>query len=207
MEIEKLSTAELETLLASRKAKENEERNAQREAYERMKGDAVYGLTNIAKDIHQQMKDFKKDAFETMQTLYSCLQEYSERHAESKGNFRLEVGDFRVNYRRQGKATFDERADQAEKHIIDFVNSKFANDEDTKDLIMSLLERKKGDLDVNLIQKLYAMEDRFNDPNWKKGIELLKESYQYSHSKDYITFEERDANNEWKTINLQFSNI
>ena len=142
-----------------------------------------------------------------MQTMYQLLQEYSSRHADGKGNFRIEVDNLRISYKRQGKPTFDEKADQAEKHIIDFVNTKFANDPDTKDLIMSLLERKKGDLDINLIQKLYAMEDRFTDESWKKGIELLKESYHYSHSKDYIGFEERDAKGEWQTINLQFSSL
>jgi len=84
---------------------------------------------------------------------------------------------------------------------------KFENDVDTKDLVMSLLERKKGELDINLVQKLYAMEDRFQDENWKRGIELLKESYSFSHSKDYIGFEVKNDKGEWLPINLQFSNI
>ena len=72
---------------------------------------------------------------------------------------------------------------------------------------MSLLERKKGELDIQLVQKLYAMENRFQDENWKRGIELLKESFQSSHSKDYINFEQRNASGEWQNINLQFSNL
>lgn len=183
------------------------EAEKQLKAYESLKTDGVITLCNIAKGINSDLKDFKIQAFEVMTTLYEMLKEYSSRHADGKGNFKLEVENFRVTYRRQGKPTFDERADQAEKHIIDFVNNKFANDEDTKDLIMSLLERKKGDLDINLIQKLYAMENRFADDNWKKGIALLKESYKYSHSKDYISFEERNEKGEWQNINLQFSNI
>jgi transposase InsO family protein len=67
--------------------------------------------------------------------------------------------------------------------------------------------RKKGELDINLVQKLYAMEDRFQDENWKRGIELLKESYSFSHSKDYIGFEVKNDKGEWLPINLQFSNI
>ena len=50
------------------------------------------------------------------------------------------------------------------------------------------------------------MEDRFQDLNWKRGIELLKESYSRSHSKDYIGFEQK-SEGEWLLINLQFSNI
>lgn len=190
-----------------RQEEKQKQADEQRKAYEGLKIDTVNTLCDIAKDLHSQLADFKTTTFEAMQTMYAMLQDYSSRHADGKGSFKLEHGNYRVSYKRQGKATFDERADQAEKHIIDFVNGKFADDLDTKDLIMSLLERKKGDLDVNLIQKLYAMENRFNDENWKKGIALLKESYQYNHSKDYVRFEERNDKGEWININLQFSNV
>ncbi|SIT25475.1 Protein of unknown function [Chryseobacterium ureilyticum] len=70
---------------------------------------------------------------------------------------------------------------------------------------MSLLERKKGSLDILLVQKLYSMEDRFEDQNWKEGIRLLKESYSYNLSKDYVSFYKRDENNVWELINLNFS--
>lgn len=207
MNIENLTEEQLEQALASKRKKAREEKESQRRSYEEMKADAVISLTCIAKNLSNELAEFKKLSFDTMATIYQLLQEYSSRHADGKGNFRIEVGNFRVSYKRQGKPTFDEKADQAEKHIIDFVNTKFAKDPDTKDLIMSLLERKKGDLDINLIQKLYAMEDRFADENWKKGIELLKESYHFSHSKDYIGFEERNDKGEWATINLQFSSL
>lgn len=207
IDLTKLDDASLAAEFKRRELEKQRKADEQRQAYEEMKTDTVISLCTIAKSFSEDLKNFKSNAFESMQTMYAMLQEYSSRHADGKGNFRLEVGDFRVSYRRQGRATFDEKADQAERHIIDFVNNKFSEDEDTKDLIMSLLERKKGELDVNLIQKLYAMESRFDDEHWRKGIALLKESYQYSHSKDYILFEERNANGDWQTINLQFSNL
>ncbi len=203
----KLSVAELEAALAEAKKIEQEEKRQQREAYESMRNDTIAKLCTRAIRINKILSAFKKTAFSDMQVLYTMLQEYSSRHADGKGNFRIESGDFRLSYKRQGKPTFDERSNQAEKHIIEFVNSKFNDDRDTRDLIMSLLERKKGELDISLVQKLYAMEDRFTDENWKRGIELLKESYHYSHSKDYVGFEARDENGEWKPINLQFSNL
>ncbi|MEB3799833.1 DUF3164 family protein [Flavobacterium columnare] len=201
------TVAQLKAKLAEAEAKEREEKQQKRQVYEDLKNEAIEELCDTAIELNEYLKDFKNTAFESMQTLYAMLQEYSSRHADGKGNFRIEYGNKRVSYKRQGKATFDERSHQAEKHIIDFVNAKFENDVDTKDLVMSLLERKKGELDINLVQKLYAMEDRFQDENWKRGIELLKESYSYSHSKDYISFEVRNDKGEWLPINLQFSNI
>ena len=207
IDLTQLSDEQFEAEMKRREQEKQKKANEQREAYDALKTETVVTLSDIAKAFSKDLKEFKTNSFEAMQTMYAMLQEYSSRYADGKGNFRLEVGDYRVSYRRQGRATFDEKAYQAEKHIIDFINSKFSNEKDTKDFIMAMLERKKGELDINLIQKLYAMEDRFDDENWKKGISLLKESYQYSHSKDYILFEERNANGDWQNINLQFSNL
>lgn len=201
------TVAELKEKLAKAEAAEFAEKEKKRLAYEDLKSQVVKELCTQAITLNEQLKKFKSSAFDNMQTLYVMLQEYSARHADGKGNFKIEQENYRVSYKRQGKATFDERSHQAERHIIDFVNAKFENDVDTKDLVMSLLERKKGELDINLVQKLYAMEGRFQDENWKRGIELLKESYSYSHSKDYIAFETRNHKGEWVNVNLQFSNV
>ena len=203
----KMTVAELEAQLVEARQQENAEKALQKQGYEDLKNGVILNLCQQAITLNTELKLFKTDAFESMAAVYECLQEYSNRHADGKGNFRIECEDFRINYKRQNKATFDERSHQAEMHIIDFVNTKFESDVDTRDLIMSLLERKKGELDIQLVQKLYAMENRFQDENWKRGIELLKESYQSSHSKDYIGFEQRDSKGEWNNINLQFSNI
>lgn len=207
IDLSQLSPEELQAELDRRNADIIAGKQRQRKAYEDLKEQTIISLCTGAITINETLKAFKLKAFEDMQTIYEMLKEYSSRHADGKGNFRIEHGNYRVSYKRQGKPTFDERSHQAEKHIIDFVNSKFENDVDTKDLVMSLLERKKGELDINLVQKLYAMEDRFQDENWKRGIELLKESYSFSHSKDYIGFEVKNDKGEWLPINLQFSNI
>lgn len=206
-DLSQISEQELEQLLAQKREASRLLKEKQRQDYEALKNQTITELCQGAIEYSEALKVFKVKSFESMQALYAMLQEYSKRHTDGKGNFTIEYNNFKIRYKRQGKVTFDERSHQAEKHIIDFVNSKFDNDPDTRDLIMSLLERKKGELEINLVQKLYSMEDRFDNENWKLGISLLKESYSYSHSKDYIGFEFRNANNAWETINLQFSSI
>lgn len=207
VDLSQMSDAEFEAEMQRRNLAKVEQQEKLKKDYESLKKGVVIDLCKGATEINETLKIFKQKAFSDMQTVYEMLKEYSNRHKDGKGNFQLEHENFRVSYKRQGKPHFDERSHQAEKHIIDFVNTKFENDVDTKDLVMSLLERKKGELDINLVQKLYAMENRFQDENWKRGIELLKESYSYSHSKDYIGFETKNEKGEWQTINLQFSNI
>lgn len=205
IDITQLSAEQLEAALAQKKEAERLEREEKRKTYESLKGETIDELSPIAEDLSLQLQRFKDKTFAQLGTLYELLQDYSNRHKDGKGNFQIENQDFKILFKRQGKGTFDERSHQAEKHIIDFVNSKFENDIDTKDLIMSLLERKKGDLDIQLVQKLYSMEDRFDDENWREGIRLLKESYSYNHSKDYVSFFKKGRNNEWEGINLNFS--
>ncbi len=207
IDMSQLTTEQIEAALNERRNAENTEIIAKRKAYEVLKKDTVAGLIKSAKLISATLLEFKEKSFSEMQTIYKMLQEYSKRHADGKGNFQLEHEGLRVSYRRQDNGFFDERSVQAEKHIIDFVTEKFVDDLDTKDLIMSLLERKKGTLDIKLVQKLYAMEERFTAPNWVEGIKLLKESWTVSDTKDYITFEEKDKTNKWVNINLNFSSI
>lgn len=208
MEIEKLSTAELEKLLNERKAKEQDEKNANRKRYETLKEDTINSLCASAQGLEDIVTKFKIQAFGELCSLYELLQEYSKRHNDGKGNFTLENAGqtLKVEFSKQQLGYFDERANQAEKHIIDFVNKQFAGDAKTKRLITSLLERKKGKLDIKLVQKLYAMENEYDDPNWKEGIKLLKESWTPSDTKDYIRFWRKD-DGVYKIINLNFSSI
>lgn len=203
--IEQLTDEEVKSVIAHKEQEARINREKKREAYESLKDETIVELTPLAEELSLSLERFKSKAFTQLATLYELLQDYSNRHKDGKGNFQIENKDFKILFKRQGKGTFDERSHQAEKHIIDFVNSKFEDDHDTRDLIMSLLERKKGDLDIQLVQKLYSMEDRFDDENWREGIRLLKESYSYNHSKDYVSFFKKGRNNEWEGINLNFS--
>jgi hypothetical protein len=207
LDVRSLSTAELKAALAEKESLELFDKNKKREDYEALKSSTVIELSKTAIELNGLLQGFKNKSFETLQTLYKMLQEYSKRHADGKGNFQLEVGNYRITYRRQDNGFFDERSVQAEKHIIDFVTEKYVDDTSTKTLIMSLLERKKGALDIKLVQKLYSMEDQFEEPNWKEGIRLLKESWTSSDTRDYVVFEQKDKNNKWVNINLNFSSI
>ena len=207
IDLTKLSTEDLEKALQQKKEEERLVREKQRADYESLKSETIGELGPEAENLSLLLAPFKDKAFSMLGTLYQLLQEYSKRHKDGKGNFEIEDDNYKVFFKKQGKGTFDERSHQAEQHIIDFINNRFGGDEDTRDFIMLCLERKKGALDVDQVQKLYAMEDRFNDENWKEGIRLLKESYSYKHSKDYVSFFKKGKNGEWKPLILNFSAI
>jgi hypothetical protein len=206
--LENISDEQLEEILKQRQANKAKERNNKRVSYEALKEDTINRLIEKALEINSAFVFFKAIAFGDMQAIYALLQEYSTRYEDGEGNFRIENADktLMIEYSRQDRGGFDERSAQGEKHIIDFVNKQFAGDPTTKKLILSLLERKKGSLDINLVQKLYTMEDDYQDENWKEGIRLIKESWNASESKDYIRFK-RKVNGEYKLINLNFASV
>jgi hypothetical protein len=206
--LQELSDEQLEAILKERQQKKAQERLDKRKSYEALKEQAIQGLCKGAITVNELIGAFKKKAFGDMQALYSLLQEYSQRHADGDGNFTIDSADgqFRIEYSRQGRGGFDERADQGQKHIIDFLNRQFVGDPVTKKLILSLLERTKDSLDINLVQKLYSMEDDYEDYHWKEGIRLLKESWNPTESKDYIRFKQK-VNGEFKLINLNFASV
>lgn len=109
---------------------EKNQKAQQKEAYESLRNETIQTLCTQALEINFTLALFKENAFKSLGTVWQMLQEYSSRHSDSKGNFTIENGNFRITYRRQGRPTFDERSHQAEKHIIDFVNSKFEEDND-----------------------------------------------------------------------------
>ena len=110
-----LSSEERAALIKQAQELEQKERTEKREAYEAVKADAVITLVNISKDINEQLTNFKAHAFETMETLGDLLKEYSGRYAEGKGNFKVEYGDYKIEYNKQGKGSYDERSSEAEK--------------------------------------------------------------------------------------------
>ena len=169
VDLSQLSAEERAALIEQAKELDAKEREERKKAYEQMKADAIIGLIPVAKDINERLTEFKQHSFETMDTLYDLLKEYSGRRAGGKGNFSVEFENFKVDYSRQGRGSYDERATEAEKYIFDFIEGRYSGDEGTKEFILSLLERKKGELDPDNIQKLYKYEDKFADPNFSKA--------------------------------------
>lgn len=207
IDVTQLSAEQRADLLKQMQTLENQERQQKQQAYEELKADAIISLICIAQNLNEQLVSFKQHAFETMGSLHEILKEYSGRHADSKGNFKVEFQNFKIHYSRQERGSYDERATEAEGYIFDFIKNRYADDEATKEFILSLLERKKGDLDPSNIQKLYTYEQKFNDENFSRACALFRESFKWDYSKDYVRFYQRDEKGEWKQIILQFSAV
>lgn len=207
-----LSTRDLEKALAQRKAQENAEREARRSEYETEKDELINTLGTTAIATADTLRTFKQSAMENVRGFRAKLLEYGQlRKGEAnKGNFEIKNDSFKITFSSQVRKCFDERSELAEEKLKKFLGSFVKKrDKDLHDLVLSLLERnpKSGDLDISNIQRLYKLEDRFDNDDWREAIRLFKESYNPDGTAYYVRFFNKDEQNGWQLINLNFASI
>lgn len=205
--LDQLSEEQLEALLEKKRAGKAQENEKKRLAYETLKDESLNKLGYGALHLFDLIMEFKKLSFDELDAVYDVLQDHSQRHRDGKGNFTIQNDNFKIIYRHQINMDFDERAEQAKLHILDFVNTQWDGDANTRELILNLMNTTNGSMDVRDIQKLYKMEDRFDNENWRIGLKLLKESYTERDTKDYIRYEKKEKDGSFSGINLNFSKI
>lgn len=212
MLIEQMSVADLEAVLAAKKKQEKEEAQQKREAYEQNRDQLITSLGEQALETYHTMQALKDSATAELLAFRDKMLEYGDlRRGElNRGNFEVKNGQFKVVFSSQVVKRFDERAQLAEKKISQFLTS-FVKKKDRQlyKIISELLKRNEetDQFDVDLINRLYKMEDDFEDPNWKEGLRLFKESYAPAQTNQYIRFFRALPSGGWEPILLDFAKI
>lgn len=208
-----MTTAELEKMLKDRKAAEKAEADKKRKEYESSRDELVDRLASFAEELEGQMRELKYVAFRELIAFRDTMLEYGQlrRKEMNKGNFEIKTDKYKVMFTSQVNKRFDERAQLAEGKLKTFIDS-FVKKRDIKtyQLVKSLLERnpKTGDYDIDLINRLYSMEDSFDDQNWKDALKLFKESYSPYGTAQYVRFfVKNETNNSWEPIVLDFAKL
>jgi hypothetical protein len=210
VDINNLSSSELEALLEKKKQEEKQKQEESRKAYEAMRNALVDKLTQKARELSGAIEAFNKEAFDELNALAELMREHAKsKRGKGKGNFTIDNADItrRIEFNRHQKGRFDERSAEAESLILEFVKKRFDADPAAQKMITSLLERKSGSLDIKLIQKLYAMENNFDDADWRNGIRLMKESWVDTNTKDYVRFYTMNEKGAWEGVLLDFANF
>lgn len=209
--LDSLSDEELDALIKERNAKRQKAAEAARAQYEEKREEVVRTLIDAATDLNAALFAFKTHSLTTMSEFQKLKNEFSGGKAAEHENFTIYNNDqtMKIEFRRHAVKNFNELAGEAEKLLKEFLTDKVKKrSQEVYLLVSSLLERKKdGDYDLGLIQRLYKMEDKFDDPNWKRAIELFKQSFQETDSATYIRFYRREGENTWKLINLNFASV
>lgn len=210
-DIENLSTAQLEELLKKKKKEEATTLAKEKEAYEKRRDEVITNIITTAKTLFKELGEFKAYCHIEMDKQAEQLAGYGKIRSNSKGGFSITNADdtMRVTRRRDTEPVWDERSTKAVELIKDFLGDAIKK-RDTKmyDILMSFLERnEKGDLEYSRVMDLYHHEDKFDDPRWKEGLRLIKESFS-NHLKGYgYEFKIKGEDGKWENLYLNFSSL
>lgn len=209
--VSELTTEELDLLLREREQKARAEKERKERQYQKTKNELVNELVHDALGIQEVLKEFKGAAFSRLKEHYERMKEFGDVRSNHKGNFQLksDCGDFKVEFSNQVIKEFDERAELAAEHLNDFLLTHVKKkDTEMYEYIKGLSEKKNDKFDINLVGRLFAMEDKFQHESWKKAIELFKASYVEVDSAQYVRFFKRnDETGAFENINLNFASV
>lgn len=210
--INDLSTQELEALLAEKKKKDRESREAKKQEYEKNRDSFVTSAITKASVLHQAIADFKSTVHDQMNEQQAHLEEYGGIRKGSKGGFSVcsSDGGSRIRRIRATEPSWDERSTKAISLIQDFLaDTVKKKDKNLYDILISFIARNaNGDLEYNKVMNLLQHEDKYKDPRWIEGLKLIRESYSV-HLKAYnYQFQVKDENTgKWTTLDLNFSSL
>lgn len=210
LDLSKLSAKELAALAKQKEEQEQQERQRSREAYEAKQYDLVETIAEEAQALHDKIAEMKARWQSKMEEFTEFLRSYSHRDEEWKGNMKLvnETQTMRVDYSHQQIGDFDGRANEGAQLVLNFIGSELSEKPQVLKMVKSLLEPKSGKFDRDNILKLLAMEDDYTDERWRRGLQLLKESYTPTGTKAYIRVYQREDNKAmWEPINLNIANV
>lgn len=206
-----LTTAELEQMLANRKKAERAKEEKEKAKYEEDRDQMVEKVLLTASALFRELGEFKTYCHIEMDKQAVKLSEYGKVRSNSKGGFSVTNSDdtMRITRRRDTEPVWDERSGKAVELIKEFLGDAIKK-RDTKmhDILMSFLERNaNGDLEYGRVMDLYKHEDKFDDPRWKEGLKLIKESFS-NHLKGYgYEFKMKGADGKWQNLYLNFSSL
>ena len=210
VDIEKLSTAEQESLLKQLKARRDNERKAQREAYEGLKSGFVADVCSRVHFEQSGVCSFKTWLLKEVEAFRQVMDEYGEIGTRQM-SFTVVDGDFKIAVKTNKVKKFDERADMAAERLVKFLKEWIRGQKDGTDnpmyqLAMLAIERnQKGDMDYKQVSNLYKLEGKFNDPEYTSIMELFRESHMVEGTATHFYFWEKDEYGVWRKIEISFN--
>jgi len=212
-DINQMSQAQIEALkkqIEARDKKEIQDKRRAKEAYEAKRNGLVEDLTAKAKIIQGKLARLKEESMHDLDAFYNEMLEYSDLPETNQGSFSIynTAKTKKVSLSKQKRFKYDERASMAESHLREFLREFVkTRSKAAFDIISGLLEKKNGQYDPQLIQKLYAYENDYTHPSFKLAIKLFKESYIAVDVTTYVRYYEQDETGQIAPILLDFAKV
>lgn len=211
IDLSSLSAADLRKALEAKEQAERKAEQDKRRQYEQDRDDLIMFLGEGAKTLAVSMQAFKNIAFTQLSAFREQMLAYGDIRGgkDNKGSFEIKNDHFKIVFRTHVIKAFDERAELGASKLREFLKGFVKKrDREVYTLVESLLDRNSNDeYDINLINRLYKLEDRFDDDNWREAIKLFKEAYNPKKTAQYIQFYTLNDQGGWDNVVLDFAKL
>lgn len=214
IDLSQMTAEEKKALLAQLNADANESRQAKRDAYEGLRAEFMHRVEEFLVNVTADVKGFKQWLEKESEGFISVMRDYGQLKNADQRNYTITDGDFRLQVASNSVKGFDERADMAAERLVAYLKNYMQKSEKGQEdpmyqLAMTLLERnQRGDLDYKSISKLYELEDRFGDQEYKDIMTLFKESNVVQKTAvNYYFFRRHKETDVWMRIEPSFCRL
>ena len=214
IDLSQMTAEEKKALLAQLNADANESRQAKRDAYEGLRAEFMHRVEEFLVNVTADVKGFKQWLEKESEGFISVMRDYGQMKNADQRNYTITDGDFRLQVASNSVKGFDERADMAAERLVAYLKNYMQKSEKGQEdpmyqLAMTLLERnQRGDLDYKSISKLYELEDRFGDQEYKDIMTLFKESNVVQKTAvNYYFFRRHKETGVWMRIEPSFCRL
>lgn len=214
IDLSQMTAEEKKALLAQLNADFNESRQAKRDAYESLRAEFMHRVEEFLVNVTADVKGFKQWLEKESEGFISVMRDYGQLKNADQRNYTITDGDFRLQVASNSVKGFDERADMAAERLVAYLKNYMQKSEKGQEdpmyqLAMTLLERnQRGDLDYKSISKLYELEDKFGDQEYKDIMMLFKESNVVQKTAvNYYFFRRHKETGVWMRIEPSFCRL
>lgn len=214
IDLSQMTAEEKKALLAQLNSDANESRQAKRDAYEGLRAEFMHRVEEFLVNVTADVKGFKQWLEKESEGFISVMRDYGQLKNADQRNYTITDGDFRLQVASNSVKGFDERADMAAERLVAYLKNYMQKSEKGQEdpmyqLAMTLLERnQRGDLDYKSISKLYELEDRFGDQEYKDIMTLFKESNVVQKTAvNYYFFRRHKETGVWMRIEPSFCRL
>lgn len=214
IDLSQMTAEEKKALLAQLNADASESRQAKRDAYEALRAEFMHRVEEFLVNVTADVKGFKGWLEKESEGFISVMRDYGQLKNADQRNYTITDGDFRLQVASNSVKGFDERADMAAERLVAYLKNYIQKSEKGQEdpmyqLAMTLLERnQRGDLDYKSISKLYELEDRFGDQEYKDIMTLFKESNVVQKTAvNYYFFRRHKETGVWMRIEPSFCRL
>ncbi len=162
-----------------------------------------------AEKLEKKLMQLKSDILTRGDELYAeILRDAKIKATERKGNYSLFSFDksVKIEISVQNRIEFNDNINFAQEKINEFLEKKSkGSDMELMELVNNAFKTKKGRLDSKRILSLFGLN--IKNKIWLEAMELIKKSIETNNSKRYVNIWKRDAEGEYKSVQLNFSSV